>query len=183
MKRLKYFSVLEIEVRKEVQKESVLLAAEEIFNHAHKSVVRLIARQKIDDPSMLMLHCVRRDRVGSRLAELDNLGYSIGPDTSREFCLSDGQKLLVKCKGNIGMTTRSKKSVLSYLYIELIKFQSTEMILICYSFPCLLYIIFGLLIILATLGPNPLEPAKKDLKRNKQINDKELNIPENFWFK
>ena len=105
------YSVLEIETRKEVQKDAVLLAAEEIFNHAHKSVVRLIARQKIDDPSILMLQCLRRDQIDARLAELDRLGYSMGPDTSREFCLADGQKLLVRCKGNIGMNTRSKKSV------------------------------------------------------------------------
>ena len=104
-------SVLEIEARKEVQKDAVLLAAEEIFNHAHKSVVRLIARQRNDDPSILMLQCLRRDQIDARLAELDRLGYSMGPDTSREFCLSDGQKLLVKCKGNIDMTTRLKKNV------------------------------------------------------------------------
>lgn len=117
IERFKYFSVLEIETLKEARKESVLLAAENIFNYAHKSVVRFIARQKIDNPSMMMLHCVRRDQVDSRLAELDSLGYSIGPDTSREFCLSDGQTLQVQCKGNIGMTTRSKKSVILYLYL------------------------------------------------------------------
>ena len=104
-------SVLEIETRKEVQRNDVLLAAEEIFNHAHKSVVRLIARQKMEDPCILMLQCLRRDQIDARLAELDTLGYSMGPDTSREFCLADGQKLLVKCKGNIGMTTRTKKNV------------------------------------------------------------------------
>lgn len=102
--------MLEIEARKEVLKESVLLAAKNIFNYAHKSVVRFIARQKIDNPSMTMLPCVRRDQVDSRLAELDSLGYSIGPDTSHEFCLSDGQTLQVECKGNIGMTTRAKKA-------------------------------------------------------------------------
>ena len=107
-----YFSVIELETRKEVQKDVVLLAAEEIYKHAYKSVVRLIARQRIDDQSILMLQCLRRDQIVARLAELDKLGYSVGPDTSREFCLTDGQKLLVKCRGNIGMTTRSNKNVI-----------------------------------------------------------------------
>ena len=107
-----YFSIIELETRKEVQKDEVLLAAEEIYKHAYKSIVRLIARQKADDQSSLLLQCLRRDQISARLAELEKLGYSVGPDTSREFCMSDGQKLLVSCKGNIGMTTRSNKSVI-----------------------------------------------------------------------
>lgn len=123
--------MLEIETRKKVQKKTVLRAAEEIFNHAHKSVVRLIAKQKLNEPSMLILHCVRRDQVDSRLAELDTLGYSIGPDTSSEFCLSDGQKLLVECKGNLGITTISKKSVIACLHFDPFRFPPIEMSLFC----------------------------------------------------
>ena len=95
----------------------MLQAAEEIYKHAFKSVVRFIARQRIDDQSMLMLQCLRRDQIVARLAELDKLGYSVGPDTSREFCLNDGQKLLVKCRGNIGMTTRSNKKVILIVFV------------------------------------------------------------------
>ena len=109
--------MIELETRKEVQKDTVLLAAEEIYKHAYRSVVRLIARQRIDNQSILILQCLRRDQIMARLAELDRLGYSVGPDTSREFCLTDGQKLLVKCRGNIGMTTRSNKNVIETLIL------------------------------------------------------------------
>ena len=105
------FSVLEIETRKEVSKDEVLHAAEDIFNHAHKSAVRLIARQKADSPTTIMLQCLRREQIAARLVELNQLGYSTGPDTSKEFCLSDGQTVLLKCKGNIGMRTRLNKNV------------------------------------------------------------------------
>ena len=116
--RLKYtkhgfciFSVLEIEARKEVSKDEVLHAAEDIYNHAHKSVVRLIAKQKTENPSTVMLQCLRREQIATRLTELTQLGYSAGPDTSREFCLSDGQTVSLKCKGNIGMRSRLNKNV------------------------------------------------------------------------
>ena len=100
-------------MRNEVPKETVLLAAEELYNHAYKSVVRLIAKQKIDNPSTLMIHCVRREKINARLAELVDLGYDYGPDTSKEFCLLDGQKLDIRFKGNIGMRTRSNENVLA----------------------------------------------------------------------
>ena len=58
-----------------------------------------------------MLQCLRREQIATRLAELTQLGYSAGPDTSQEFCLSDGQTVLLKCKGNIGMRTRLNKNV------------------------------------------------------------------------
>ena len=92
--------------------DTVLQAAEDIFNHVTKSLVRVIARQKADNPSTLYLQCVRREQVAARFAELDRCGYNSGPDASREFCLSDGQEIILKCKGNIGMHTKTNQNVI-----------------------------------------------------------------------
>ena len=59
-----------------------------------------------------MLQCLGRDKISARLSELDKIGYSVGPDTSKEFLMSDGKNLLVSSKGNIGMTTESNKNVI-----------------------------------------------------------------------
>ena len=73
-----FVRLIEIETQQNVTREDVLRIAESIYDVAHKSVVRLVLKQKQTNPSVSMVHCVRRELVTQRLAELQEMKYTLG---------------------------------------------------------------------------------------------------------
>ncbi|KAL3890772.1 hypothetical protein ACJMK2_003050, partial [Sinanodonta woodiana] len=99
---------MEIEGRLGSPNEEFIKAADELYFHSKASIVRVVAKQRADNPHILIILCVRHEQVSLRLSELEIMGYSIGPDTSKEFVLIDGQAIIVRCSGNITMTPESE---------------------------------------------------------------------------
>ncbi|KAL3890849.1 hypothetical protein ACJMK2_003124 [Sinanodonta woodiana] len=112
------YIVMEIEGRWGSPNEEFLKAADELYFHSNASIVRVVAKQRADNPHILIIHCVRREQVSLRLSELERLGYSVGPDTSKEFVLVDGQAIIVRCSGNITMTPESEVQVIFHAYMD-----------------------------------------------------------------
>ena len=73
--------LIEIETQQNMSRDDVLRVAESIYDVAHKSVVRLILKQKQTQPELAMVHCVRREMVMQRLAELEQMKYTLGITT------------------------------------------------------------------------------------------------------
>ncbi|KAK3609000.1 hypothetical protein CHS0354_003899 [Potamilus streckersoni] len=119
--RKDYYVVLEIEGRLGIPSEEFLKAADELYFHSNASIVRIVAKQKADNPHIIMIQCVRRDQVSSRVSELERLGYSLGPDTNKEFALIDGQAITLRCAGNITMTPMSEVKIIFHAYMDTAK--------------------------------------------------------------
>ncbi|KAL3890758.1 hypothetical protein ACJMK2_003036 [Sinanodonta woodiana] len=115
------YVVMEIEGRLGIPNEEFLKAADELYFHSNASIVRLVAKQRADNPYVLMIQCVRREHISTRISELERLGYSLGPDTSKEFALIDGQVIIVRCSGNIAMTPDSEVKLTFHAYMDTAK--------------------------------------------------------------
>ncbi|KAL3890743.1 hypothetical protein ACJMK2_003021 [Sinanodonta woodiana] len=119
------YVVLEIEGRLGIPDEEFFNAADELCFHSKASIVRVIAKQRADNPINLMIQCVRRDLVYSRLSELQRMGYSVGPDTSKEFALIDGQAIVLRCYGTFTMTPESEVKLIFHAFMDTAKQEVT----------------------------------------------------------
>ncbi|KAL3890766.1 hypothetical protein ACJMK2_003044 [Sinanodonta woodiana] len=116
---------MEIEGRLGIPNDEFLKAADELYFHSNASIVRVVAKQRADNPYRLMIQCVRRDQVSLCLNELERKGYNIGPDTSKEFVLIDGQAISVRSSGNITMTPYSEVKLIFHAYMDTAKEEVT----------------------------------------------------------
>ncbi|KAK3576623.1 hypothetical protein CHS0354_023141 [Potamilus streckersoni] len=119
--RKETYVVMEIEGRPTIPTDEFLNAADELYFHSNASIVRIIAKQRADNPHIMMIQCVGRDLVESRVSEMKILGYTHGPDTSKEFSLLDGQCITLECSGNIKIATGAKVNLIFHSYVETAK--------------------------------------------------------------
>ncbi|KAK3576634.1 hypothetical protein CHS0354_023153 [Potamilus streckersoni] len=115
------YVVIGIKGKPTVPNDDFLKAAEEIYILSNSSIVQIIAKQRTDNPHIMMIECVEWNRVSSRISELKLLGYSVGPDSSVEFSLLDGQAITLQCSGNISMATNSKVKLTYHSYMDTAK--------------------------------------------------------------
>ncbi|KAL3890737.1 hypothetical protein ACJMK2_003015 [Sinanodonta woodiana] len=117
--------VMAIEGKSDIPNEEFLKAADELYVHSNASIVQVVATKRADNPSNLMIQCVRRDQVSSRLSELERQGYNLITYKSEEFTLLDGQVITVCCSGNITMTPKSKVKLIFHTYMDTAKEEVT----------------------------------------------------------
>ncbi|KAL3890762.1 hypothetical protein ACJMK2_003040, partial [Sinanodonta woodiana] len=121
--RKNVYMVMEIEGRVGIPNEEFIKAADELYFHSNALIVRVVAKQREDNPHIIMIQCIRREHVSSRLSELESNGYSLGPDTSKEFPLIDGQVISLRCSGNITMKPESEVKIIFHAYMDTAKIE------------------------------------------------------------
>ncbi|KAL3890827.1 hypothetical protein ACJMK2_003102 [Sinanodonta woodiana] len=119
------YVVMAIEGKSDIPNEEFSKAADELFFHSNASIVQVVATKRADNPSNLMIQCVRRDQVSSRLSELERQGYNLITYKSEEFTLLDGQAITVWCSGNIAMTPKSAVKLIFHAYMDTAKQEVT----------------------------------------------------------
>ncbi|KAK3608998.1 hypothetical protein CHS0354_003897 [Potamilus streckersoni] len=105
------YILMEIEARLGTHQDEILKAAEELHYYINGFIVRMIAKQKKTDPTMLIVQCVRKELVSSRLEELEKQGYTLGPDISKDYLVMEDQRIKLMTKGNIKIVGESPDKV------------------------------------------------------------------------
>ncbi|KAK3575834.1 hypothetical protein CHS0354_013008, partial [Potamilus streckersoni] len=92
-----------IRTAKDLNSQNILTAAQQFLFHSTETLSQILCVQKTTDPSTLRVECVPVEKVSSRIAELEQNGYSMNPNVSQEVCVKDGENIAIKCTDNIKM--------------------------------------------------------------------------------
>ncbi|XP_045157638.2 uncharacterized protein LOC123523933 [Mercenaria mercenaria] len=97
----KKYRILGLELPKDMSAEEKLEAVRVLHDHTSHYLVRLLFRQREDDPTQAVVICLRSKIVKTGIYELKELGYSVGGYPSSQFCLLEGDTLSLQFSGDI----------------------------------------------------------------------------------
>ncbi|XP_012935626.1 uncharacterized protein LOC101859287 [Aplysia californica] len=92
--------------------------SEKMIGHVIMSLtykpVSVVMRQKSAEPSSVVLTCTPPSNVDRVIKTLADEGYDHGPRPGRELQMSEGQRLELRFRGNLGLTMEDVKQQVAY---------------------------------------------------------------------
>lgn len=98
-------SILGLVVPKAMTRDGICSKAEEIYRGAYQTLIRLIVRQHVDDPTDVYIRCVEASKSHAAQHELENEGYKSGPTEMAEFGICDNEDIFLTATGNIAFVS------------------------------------------------------------------------------
>ncbi|XP_056009197.1 uncharacterized protein LOC130051310 [Ostrea edulis] len=99
------FDILGLVVPKAMTRDGICSKAEEIYRGAYQTLIRLIVRQHVDDPTDVYIRCVEASKSHAAQHELENEGYKSGPTEMAEFGICDNEDIFLTATGNIAFVS------------------------------------------------------------------------------
>ncbi|XP_060552893.1 uncharacterized protein LOC132714135 [Ruditapes philippinarum] len=100
----KKYRIIGLELPKDMSAEEKFEAVKWLHDHTSHYLVRLLFRQREDDPTQAVVICLGSKIVKRGIYELKELGYSVGGYPSSQFCLLEGDVLSLQFEGEITAT-------------------------------------------------------------------------------
>ncbi|XP_052257025.1 uncharacterized protein LOC127862094 isoform X2 [Dreissena polymorpha] len=97
----KKYRMVGLELPRDMTVEERLAAVRTLHEHTDHHLARLLFRQRQDTPDQAVVLCLRSRLIKKGIYQLNELGYNIGGYPSSQFCLVNGDRLVLEFSGDV----------------------------------------------------------------------------------